>query len=307
MGWIARHRSCCSFENLPPQRSFGRERICLQYQPLPCFLAWKERKKRGVSGGEEGYNNVASAMLRFATSGNFTSNLAGENAGVISRAISSFILKEESRVVVNTENMNSLSALDHRRMENFLSLVKDHPWGFINSFLGQILVTKSTIWTCHQPHLAFLASQLIPHQMLSQSHSRCALIDYSERLFSRKILRFGLPLEALFWYLSGLLVWSFQYLVLNDRISHFLPHPPTLFTRLVFFPKIQWDKSLLRYARLATNKACCLYSSQEMRPRQLLSLLDKEKAQQPWSAEPIGGSSNDRSVGRAGNSMILSS
>lgn len=67
--------------------------------------------------------------------------------------------------------------------------------------------------------------------MLSQSHSRCALIEYSESLFSRKILRFGLPLEALFWYLS---VWSFQYLVLNDRISHFLPHPPTLFTRLVF-------------------------------------------------------------------------
>lgn len=52
--------------------------------------------------------------------------------------------------------------------------------------------------SCHQPHLAFLASQLIPHQMLSQSHSRCALIDYSERLFRRKILRFGLPLEALF-------------------------------------------------------------------------------------------------------------
>lgn len=26
-------------------------------------------------------------------------------------------------------------------------------------------------------HLAFLASQLIPHQMLSQSHSRCALIE----------------------------------------------------------------------------------------------------------------------------------
>lgn len=73
---------------------------------------------------------MASAMLRFATSGNFTSNLAGENAVVISRArlaISSFILKEESRVVVNTENMNSLSALDHRRMENFHSLVKDHP------------------------------------------------------------------------------------------------------------------------------------------------------------------------------------
>ena len=52
--------------------------------------------------------------------------------------------------------------------------------------------------SCHQPHLAFLASQLIPHQMLSQSHSRCALIDYSERLFRIKILRFGLPLEALF-------------------------------------------------------------------------------------------------------------
>lgn len=70
---------------------------------------------------------MASAMLRFATSGNFTSNLAGENAGVISRAISSLIFKEESRVVVNTENMNSLSALDHRRMEKCLSLVKDHP------------------------------------------------------------------------------------------------------------------------------------------------------------------------------------
>jgi len=26
------------------------------------------------------------------------------------------------------------------------------------------------------------------------------------------------------------------------------------------------------------------FSSQEMRPRQLLSFLDKEKAQQPWSA-----------------------
>lgn len=79
------------------------------------------KEKRGVSGGEEGYNNVASAMFRF---GNFTSNLAGENAGVISRARSSFILKEESRVVVNTENMNSLRALDHRRMEKFLSLVR---------------------------------------------------------------------------------------------------------------------------------------------------------------------------------------
>lgn len=73
----------------------------------------------GVSGGEEEYNNVASAMFRFATSGNLTSHLAGENAGVISRARSSFILKEESRVMVNTENMNSLSALDHRIMENF--------------------------------------------------------------------------------------------------------------------------------------------------------------------------------------------
>jgi hypothetical protein len=80
--------------------------------------------KGGVSGGEEGYNNVASAMFRFATSGNFTSHLAGENAGVISRARSSFILKEESRVMVNTENMNSLSALDHRIMEKFLSLVR---------------------------------------------------------------------------------------------------------------------------------------------------------------------------------------
>lgn len=30
------------------------------------------RPKRGGSGGEEGYNNVASAMFRFATSGNFT-------------------------------------------------------------------------------------------------------------------------------------------------------------------------------------------------------------------------------------------
>ena len=44
------------------------------------------KEKGGVSGGEEGYNNVASAMFRFATSGNFTSHLAGENAGVISRA-----------------------------------------------------------------------------------------------------------------------------------------------------------------------------------------------------------------------------
>lgn len=154
-------------------------------------------------------------MLRFATSGNFTSNLAGENAVVISRAISSLILKEESRVVVNTENMNSLSALDHRRMENFHSLVKDHPWGFINSFLGQILVTKSTIWTCHQPHLAFLASQRIPHQMLSQTHSRCALIDYSERLFSRKILRLKIGL------LKGIFraVWNPCICISNPRVS----------------------------------------------------------------------------------------
>ena len=164
-------------------------------------------------------------MFRFATSGNFTPNLAGENAGLISRALSSFkgTIKEHRLVVVNTENMNSLSALDHRRMEKFLSLVRP-------AMRVHQLISRSDIGhkkynlnlSCHQPHLAFLASQLIPHQMLSQSHFRCALIDYSERIFRSNILRFGLPLEALFWYLSGLLVWSFQYLVLNDRISHWL-------------------------------------------------------------------------------------
>jgi hypothetical protein len=67
---------------------------------------------------------VASAIGGFATSGN--SNLAGENAGLIARARSSFKgrIKEHLLVVVNTENMNSLSALDHRRMEKFLSLVR---------------------------------------------------------------------------------------------------------------------------------------------------------------------------------------
>ena len=146
-------------------------------------------------------------MFRFATSGNFTPNLAGENAGLISRALSSFKgrIKEHRLVVVNTENMNSLSALDHRRMEKFLSLVRP-------AMRVHQLISRSDIGhkkynlnlSCHQPHLAFLVSQLIPHQMLSQSHSRCALIDYSEKLFRRKILRFGLPLEALFRYLNAL-------------------------------------------------------------------------------------------------------
>lgn len=71
---------------------------------------------------------MASAMFRFATSGNFTSNLAGENAGLIARARSSGNfkgrIKEHLLVVVNTENMNSLSALDHRRMDKLLSLVR---------------------------------------------------------------------------------------------------------------------------------------------------------------------------------------
>ena len=166
-------------------------------------------------------------MFRFATSGNFTPNLAGENAGLIARALSSFKgrIKEHLQVVVNTENMKSLSALDHRRMEKFLYLVR--PPMRVHQLISRSYIGHKKYnlnLSCHQPHLAFLASQLIPHQMLSQSHFRCALIDYSERIFRSNILRFGLPLEALFWYLSGLLVWSFQYLVLNDRISHFLPH-----------------------------------------------------------------------------------
>lgn len=68
---------------------------------------------RPKRGGEEGYNNVASAMFRFATSGNFTPNLAGENAGLIARALSSFKgrIKEHLLVVVNTENMNAQNAL----------------------------------------------------------------------------------------------------------------------------------------------------------------------------------------------------
>ena len=48
---------------------------------LSDFLA-----QRGVGKN----NNVASAMFRFATSGNFTSNLAGENA--------SYMLKRSSTV-----------------------------------------------------------------------------------------------------------------------------------------------------------------------------------------------------------------
>ena len=193
-------------------------------------------------------------MLRFATSGNFTSNLAGENAGVISGAISSFILKEESRVVVNTENMNSLSALDHRRMENFLFLVKDHPWGFINSFLG--LVTKSTIGTCHQPHLAFLASQLIPHQMLSQSHSRCATTQ-RESLVERFVASACLW-KLYFDILADYLFEAFNILFsMTGSHTSFPTHLPSLPGWV--FPIIQWDKSLFRYARLATNKACCLY------------------------------------------------
>lgn len=171
------------------------------------------------------------------------------------RALSSFKgrIKEHLLVVVNTENMNSLSALDHRRMDKFLSLVR--PPMRVHQLISRFGHKKYNLnLSCHQPHLAFLASQLIPHQMLSQSHSRCALIDYSERLFRRKIIRFGLPLEALFWYLSGLLVWSFQYLVLNDRISHFLPHPPTLFTRSIslkfnetspFFAMRDWQQTRL--------------------------------------------------------------
>ena len=115
------------------------------------------------------------------------------------RALSSFKgrIKEHLLVVVNTENMNSLSALDHRRMDKFLSLVR--PPMRVHQLISRFGHKKYNLnLSCHQPHLAFLASQLIPHQMLSQSHSRCALIDYSERLFRRKIIRFGLPLEALF-------------------------------------------------------------------------------------------------------------
>ncbi|KAL9426620.1 hypothetical protein AB3S75_033413 [Citrus x aurantiifolia] len=101
--------------------------------------------------------------------------------------------------------MKSLSALDHRRMEKFLYLVRTpmrvHQL-ISRSYIGHKKYNLNL--SCHQPHLGFLVSQLIPHQMLSQSHSRCALIDYSEKLFRRKILRFGLPLEALFRYLNAL-------------------------------------------------------------------------------------------------------
>lgn len=107
--------------------------------------------------------------------------------------------------MVNTENMKSLSALDHRRMEKFLYLVR--PPMRVHQLISRSYIGHKKYnlnLSCHQPHLAFLVSQLIPHQMLSQSHSRCALIDYSEKLFRRKILRFGLPLEALFRYLNAL-------------------------------------------------------------------------------------------------------
>lgn len=69
---------------------------------------------------------MALAMFRFATSGNFTSNFAGENAGLIARALSSFKgrIKEHLQVVVNTENMKSVSALDHRRMEYTMRQIK---------------------------------------------------------------------------------------------------------------------------------------------------------------------------------------
>lgn len=106
---------------------------------------------------------------------------------------------------MNTENMKSLSALDHRRMEKFLYLVR--PPMRVHQLISRSYIGHKKYnlnLSCHQPHLAFLVSQLIPHQMLSQSHSRCALIDYSEKLFRRKILRFGLPLEALFRYLNAL-------------------------------------------------------------------------------------------------------
>ncbi|KAL9409179.1 hypothetical protein AB3S75_047545 [Citrus x aurantiifolia] len=101
--------------------------------------------------------------------------------------------------------MKSLSALDHRRMEKFLYLVR--PPMRVHQLISRSYIGHKKYnlnLSCHQPHLAFLVSQLIPHQMLSQSHSRCALIDYSEKLFRRKILRFGLPLEALFRYLNAL-------------------------------------------------------------------------------------------------------
>lgn len=131
-------------------------------------------------------------MFRFATSGSFTSNFAGENAGLIARALSSFKgrIKEHLLVVVNTENMKSLSALDHRRMEKFLYLVR--PPMRVHQLISRSDIGQKKYYlnlSCHQPHLAFLVSQLIPHQMLSQSHSRCALIDYSERLFRRKMIR----------------------------------------------------------------------------------------------------------------------
>jgi hypothetical protein len=156
---------------------------------------------------------VASAMFRFATSGSFTSNFAGENAGLIARALSYFKgrIKEHLLVVVNTENMKSLSALDHRRREKFLYLVR--PPMRVHQLISRFGHKKYYLYlSCHQPHLAFLVSQLIPHQMLSQSHSRCALIDYSERLFRRKILRFSLPLEALFRYLNALFFEAFNIL-----------------------------------------------------------------------------------------------
>ncbi|KAL9440869.1 hypothetical protein AB3S75_019529 [Citrus x aurantiifolia] len=101
--------------------------------------------------------------------------------------------------------MKSLSVLDHHRMEKFLYLVR--PPMRVHQLISRSYIGHKKYnlnLSCHQPHLAFLVSQLIPHQMLSQSHSRCALIDYSEKLFRRKILRFGLPLEALFRYLNAL-------------------------------------------------------------------------------------------------------
>lgn len=160
-------------------------------------------------------------MFRFATSGSFTSNFAGENAGLIARALSSFKgrIKEHLLVVVNTENMKSLSALDHRRMEKFLYLVR--PPMRVHQLISRSDIGHKKYYlnlSCHQPHLAFLVSQLIPHQMLSQSHSRCALIDYSERLFRR------ISASACLWKLSFDILmhsfWSFQYLVLKKH-----PHP----------------------------------------------------------------------------------
>lgn len=64
---------------------------------------------------------MASAIGGFATSGNIELPVR-----TLARARSYFKgrIKEHLLVVVNTENMNSLSALDHRRMEKFLSLVR---------------------------------------------------------------------------------------------------------------------------------------------------------------------------------------